>query len=219
MAEPAFDALVGAHRREIQAHCYRMLGSLADAEDAVQEALLRAWKGVDGLTDRRVARAWLYKIATNVCLDRLSQRARAGASEAPARADDPPDPCPASLWEATDPGPEARISARESVALAFMAVLRELSPKQRAVLLLRDVMGWSAGDVARMLNQSVASVNSVLQRAHAQLEVPRRPAPRPPDAEGARALLLRYFQAWEARDARALTSLLREAATLTMPPG
>jgi RNA polymerase sigma-70 factor (ECF subfamily) len=194
-------------RAELEGHCYRMLGSLADAEDATQEAFLRAHRSASGVEDPRAMRAWLYKIATNVCFDRLGRAA--GEPRL--------DPCPARFGELEEPGPEARVSARESIALAFLAALRELSPLQRAVLLLRDVMGWSTAEVADLLEQTVPAISSALQRARAR--VPTRPSvpPEPVDGE-TRALLARYIQAWEARDALALASLLRDDATLTMPP-
>jgi RNA polymerase sigma-70 factor (ECF subfamily) len=199
--------MVRRFRGELQVHCYRMLGSLADAEDATQEALLRAHRSTSGIDDPKATRAWLYKIATNVCLDRLSHQT----------AEPHLDPSPAPFWEHREQGPEARVSTRESIALAFLAALRELSPLQRAVLLLRDVMGWSAAEVAELLEQSVPAVNSALQRARAR--VPARSPAAPESADGeTRALLARYVRAWEARDAFALASLLRDDATLTMPP-
>lgn len=199
--------IVRRFQGELQVHCCRMLGSLADAEDATQEALLRAHRSAAGVDDPRATRAWLYKIATNVCLDRLRRRG----------AEPHLDPCPVPFWEPGEQGPEARVSTRESIALAFLAALRELSPMQRAVLLLRDVMGWPAAEVAELLEQSVPAVNSALQRARAR--VPARTPPPPDAADGAtRTLLARYVQAWEARDAVALASLLRDDATLTMPP-
>ncbi len=211
-AEPekhSFAMLAEPYRRELRAHCYRMLGSIADADDATQDAMLRAFRAAETLESPNAARAWLYQIATNVCLDRLGKRA-AIATEPMS-----PDPVPASFWETTEVGPDARISVRESVALAFMAAIQELTPLQRAVLLLRDVMGWSANEVAELIDQSVASVNSALQRARERCPtVPRRTEIDPAIADQ----LARYVRAWEASDASALTSLLREDAQLTMPP-
>lgn len=207
-----FGALFEPHRRELRAHCYRMLGSLADADDATQDAMLRAFRARDSLDSPKAARAWLYQIATNVCLDRLARR--------PASVDAATivDPCPEALWQETEVGPEARISARQSVALAFMVALQELPPLQRAVLLLRDVLGWSASEVSELLEHSEASVNSALQRARERCpsEPPEAATPLAPSLE---ALLTRYVRAWESGDASALTSLLRDDARLTMPPG
>lgn len=205
--ETDFGALVEAHRRELRAHCYRMLGSLADAEDATQDTMLRAFRAADALESPRTVRAWLYQIATNVCLDRLARR--------PSATEIHVEPCPPAFWESTDAGPEARISARESVALAFMVALHELPPLQRAVLLLRDVMGWSASEVAELLDQSVASVNSALQRARERCPAPIK---RPTLDATMGELLTRYVRAWESRDAGALASLLRDDALITMPP-
>jgi RNA polymerase sigma-70 factor (ECF subfamily) len=185
-----------------------MLGSLADAEDATQDALLRAHRSFSTLGDPKAARAWLYKIATNVCLDRIETR---GAETAEI------DPCPPALWEASDRGPESSVSARESVAIAFLVALRHLSPRERAALLLRDVMGWSAAEVAGLLDQTVVAVNSALQRARERLPTQRLPSSDASDAD-TRALLARYVQAWEARDVASLASLLSDDATLTMPP-
>jgi RNA polymerase sigma-70 factor (ECF subfamily) len=204
--------IVHRFRGELQVHCYRLLGSLPDAEDATQDALLRAHRSASGLDDPKAARAWLYKIATNVCLDHLALEKPATSSASATL-----EPCPAAFWEPIEQGPEARVSARESIALAFLAALRELSPLQRAVLLLRDVMGWSAAEVAELLDQTVAAINSALQRARARVPARTPSPPEPTDAE-TRDLLARYVQAWEARDAIALASLLRDDATLTMPP-
>ena len=207
-----FGALFEPHRRELRAHCYRMLGSLADADDATQDTMLRAFRASGSLESTKAARAWLYQIATNVCLDRLARR--------PAVLDPGAlvDPCPDSIWESTEAGPEARISARESVALAFMVALSELPPLQRAVLLLRDVLGWSASEAASLLDHSEASVNSALQRARERCPAPARARPTSLDPS-IESLLGRYVRAWESGDAGALTSLLRDDARLTMPPG
>lgn len=214
MSEPStadFGATFEPHRREVRAHCYRMLGSIADADDATQDAMLRAFKAAETLQSDKAARAWLYQIATNVCLDRLARRPTTVDAAAIV------DPCPDVMWEATEAGPEARISARESVALAFMVALQELPPRERAVLLLRDVLGWSAAETAELLDASEAAVNSALQRAREKCPAKeRRPRALAPSIED---LLGRYVRAWESGDAGALTSLLREDALLTMPPG
>jgi RNA polymerase sigma-70 factor (ECF subfamily) len=232
--ERAFRALVDDRRREVVVHCYRILGSWHDAEDAVQEALLRAWKALPGFDGRASFRNWLYKIATNVCLTRLEARpARTlGRTEPPSDPRAPlPEPLDDSHWiepapdAALAPGvgpadPEARYTARETVSLAFLAALQLLPPKQRAVLILRDVMGWEASEVAELLETTVVSANSALQRARESLENRYRPTTeaREPIAEEHRSLLRRYLDAWEQGDAAALVSLLRFDATVTMPP-
>jgi RNA polymerase sigma-70 factor (ECF subfamily) len=221
------------HRRELTGYCYRMLGSGFDAEDAVQETMVRAWRGLDRFEGRAALRSWLYRIATNVCLDMLS------ASQRRAR---PMDLGPAStantsvgapLSEATwiDPVPDSRVLpeggdpaelaiARETIRLAFVAALQHLAPRQRAVLILREVLSWSASEVAELLGTTVASVNSALQRARATLAaVNGTPTDtlRAMDKEQL-ALLARYVDAFERYDMDSLTSLLHEDATLSMPP-
>jgi RNA polymerase sigma-70 factor (ECF subfamily) len=222
------------HRVELTAYCYRMLGSAFEAEDAVQETLLRAWRGYDGFEGRASLRSWLYRIATNVCLDmaRSSQRrARPMDLASPATAATPID---AGLPEATwiGPVPDGRVLesggdpaeqavARESVRLAFIAALQRLAPRQRAVLILREVLAWRASETAELLGTSVASVNSALQRARATLSADGAiPAPDParPMDETQRSLLARYVDAFERYDLDALTALLHEDATLSMPP-
>jgi RNA polymerase sigma-70 factor (ECF subfamily) len=225
-------------RRELQLHCYRMLGSLQDAEDLVQETFLRAWRGLDRFEGRTSLRSWLYRIATNACLDALEGRARARRllpdAEGPP-AGRPPEggpaadvawlePYPDAALEGVPdvaPGPEARYEMREAVQLAFVAAIQHLPPRQRAVLLLRDVLGWSAVETARLLDGSAPSVNSALQRARATLR--QRFPDGPPGAapvpdEGQRRLLERYVRTWEAADLDALVALLREDAVLSMPP-
>jgi RNA polymerase sigma-70 factor, ECF subfamily len=224
-----FQHLIQPFRRELAAHCYRLLGSLADAEDQVQETLLSAWRGIDGFEGRSSLRSWLYKIATNGCLDTIRRRPRRGLPMehgAPAEptaallAPDPElpwvDPCPDSLWQATLQTPEATLSARESVQLAFIVALQHLPATQRSVLILREVMGWPAAEVAELLDTSVASVNSALQRARATLDERRAKlgtAPQPDEA-----LLARYVHAWESGDLPALVALLHQDVITTMPP-
>jgi len=220
----SFGALADPHRHELLVHCYRMLGSMDDAEDAVQDTLTRAWLGRDTFVRSISFRAWLYRIATNACLNAIERRARtrhggeAGHAVVPV-----PDDVLAGL-AAWDPGPEARYDARESVSLAFLTVLQVLPPKQRAVLLLRDVLAWRAAEVAELLELSVPAVNSALQRARATVRARfddpagrTRDAP-PPAAPQVRALLDRYVRAWEAADIAGLVRLLRDDAVLAMPP-
>jgi RNA polymerase sigma-70 factor (ECF subfamily) len=238
--ESAFAALFERHRRELQVHCYRLLGSFEDSEDLVQETFLRAWRqranfGSDG---RLEFRAWLYRIATNACLDVLRSRPRRVLPHhvsAPGDAAAPPAP-PADLpWlqpypdrllepiSSPEEEPGAVVVRRETIELAFIAAIQHLSPRQRAVLILRDVLGWSAKDAASLLAVSVAAVNSALQRARATLrerlgerrtEWGRSEEP----SEDERELLRRYVDAHERADIEALATMLREDARLTMPP-
>jgi RNA polymerase sigma-70 factor (ECF subfamily) len=231
MTNDRFDDLVAPYRRELQAHCYRMLGSLADAEDQVQETLLRAWRGIDGFEGRTSVRAWLYKIATNTCIDALRGRlarimpVQLGSPGDPTAPLAPPpdelpwiDPCPPALWEPTTGTPEASYSARESVQLAFVVALQHLPATQRAVLILREIVGWSAAEVAGLLDTTVASVNSALQRARATLDARRgRPAPAALEPD-LRPLLDRYVAAWERSDLDALVALLHDDVVTSMPP-
>ncbi|MEX2420203.1 MAG: sigma-70 family RNA polymerase sigma factor [Actinomycetota bacterium] len=221
------------HRTELTAYTYRMLGSAFEAEDAVQETFLRAWRGFDRFEGRSSLRSWLYSITTNVCLDMLSgSERRARPMElAPAKTADVPLPEP--LAEATWilPIPDGRVlpgggdpaevvESRESIRLAFIAALQHLPPRQRAVLILREVLRWKASEVAELLETSVASVNSALQRARSTLEtidLDDTDALQPKDEEQ-RALLARYVDAFERYDMDSLTSLLREDATWSMPP-
>ena len=224
-----FEALTNPYRRELTVHCYRILGSFEDAEDALQEALVRAWRQLSSLQSPAALRAWLYKIATNVSLNMLA--ARQARSLPPARlpAADPraplPAPSPEALWleplpdeylAGFSPGPEARLETKESVSLAFLTVLQRLPGRQRAVLILRDVLGWQAQEVAELLDASVPAVNSALQRARATLKKHPRPAAGVDQQDA--ALLAEFVQAWEMSDAARLTALLREDAVFSMPP-
>ena len=229
-------ALLEQYRPALTGHCYRMLGSVVDAEDAVQEAMLRAWKGLDRFQEQSSLKTWLYRIATNVCLDTLSatkrQRLRpVEISDTPGVVRDDlvlnerprehwvePIPDAMALPAAQDSDPEERAILRESIHLAFVAALQYLPPRQRAVLLLTQVLNWSAAEVATHLDMSVAAVNSALQRARATLET-RNPAvvPRALSDEQNR-LVARYVEAFERYDVGALTALMHEEATLSMPP-
>jgi RNA polymerase sigma-70 factor (ECF subfamily) len=221
------------HRRELTGYCYRMLGSSFDAEDAVQETLVRAWRGLADFEGRSALRSWLYRIATNVCLDQLSGRKRRAlpmdlsgspwqpvehslAGRRPSTAWIEPVLDRQVLPETDDPAEQA--VAKESVRLAFVAALQHLPPRQRAVLILREVLRWKADEVAELLDSTVASVNSALQRARATLAAAGGvPAPRPLDADD-RELLERYVDAFERYDIDAFVRLLREDATQHMPP-
>jgi RNA polymerase sigma-70 factor, ECF subfamily len=221
------------HRAELTAYAYRMLGSGFEAEDAVQETLLRAWRSLDRFEGRSAMRPWLYRIATNVCLDMLSGRERRARPMdlTPAKGADTPlgEPLAEATWilpvpddrvvpEAGDPADVAE--SRETVRLAFIAALQHLPPKQRAVLILHEVLRWKASEVAELLETSVASVNSALQRARATLENTDVEAISPSDPmdDEQRALLARYVDAFERYDLDSLTSLLQEDATWSMPP-
>ncbi|HZG05926.1 MAG TPA: sigma-70 family RNA polymerase sigma factor [Streptomyces sp.] len=221
------------HRSELTGYCYRMLGSAFEAEDAVQETMVRAWRALDRFEGRSSLRSWLYRIATNVCLDMLGgsqRRARPMDLSSPSGAELPPGPAlPEATW--VEPMPDSRVLpaggdpaetavARESVRLAFVAALQHLPPRQRVVLILREVLSWRASEVAELLDTSVASVNSALQRARATLAAADVTADGSTDAmdEEQRELLARYVRAFEAYDLDALTSVLHEDATLSMPP-
>jgi RNA polymerase sigma-70 factor (ECF subfamily) len=219
---PAFGELE-QHRRELTAYCYRMLGSPFEAEDAVQETLLRAWKSIDRFEGRSELRSWLYRIATNVCLDLLDGRERRarpmdlGPAREPVAAN--LNTLPEVTWIEPLPADPADVAeSRETIRLAFVAALQHLPPRQRAVLILCEVLRWKAAEVAELLETSVASVNSALQRARATLEAsdinPSEPALDEPDRE----LLARYVEAFERYDMEALTSLIHEDATQSMPP-
>nr|WP_211262409.1 sigma-70 family RNA polymerase sigma factor [Nitriliruptor alkaliphilus] len=229
----AVEAALETHRRELTGYCYRMLGGSFDAEDAVQETLVRAWRAADRFEGRSSLRTWLYRIATNVCLDQLDGRQRRArpidlgpASVAPTH---PGPQLPEVTWLEPipdarvlpdDADPAARAVARDTVRLAFVATLQHLPPRQRAVLILREVLRWRASEVAELLDTTVTSVNSALQRARAtiaQHEV-LDSDPHDPLDEQQRALLARYVDAFERYDLDALTALLHEDATQSMPP-
>ena len=229
-------AILEQYRPALTGHCYRMLGSVLDAEDAVQESMLRAWKGLDRFKEESSLKTWLYRIATNVCLDTLSSTERKrlrplDTTDTPAVVDDDlvlrtrpreawvePIPDAAALPAPDASSPEERAILRESIHLAFVAALQHLPPRQRAVLLATQVLNWSAAETAESLGMTVASVNSALQRARATLDA--RPAPTTPaelSAEQSR-LVSRYVEAFERYDVVALGQLLHEDATLSMPP-
>jgi RNA polymerase sigma-70 factor, ECF subfamily len=221
------------YRTELTGYCYRMLGSAFEAEDAVQETLVRAWRGLDRFEGRSALRSWLYRIATNVCLDMATARQRRARPMDLGPASSAETPLPAPLGEATwlEPIPDARVMpaggdpaevalARETIRLAFMAALQHLPPRQRAVLILREVLRWKADEVAELLETTVASVNSALQRARATLaanKIEITEPSRPMDDEK-QQLLARYVDAFERYDMDALTALLHEDATWSMPP-
>jgi len=229
---PAFGELE-QHRRELTAYCYRMLGSPFDADDAVQDTLLRAWRARDRFEGRAAVRSWLYRIATNVCLDMLNARKRRARPMdlGPARPPDGPvgdilpevtwiEPVPDALVVPDDADPAAVADTRETIRLAFIAALQNLPPRQRAVLILCEVLRWKASEVAELLDTSVASVNSALQRARATLEQRDMDADEvAPEVGSADAELLeRYVAAFERYDMEALTDLIRDDAIQSMPP-
>jgi RNA polymerase sigma-70 factor, ECF subfamily len=234
MAATDFAALADPYRPELLAYCYRMLGSVDEAEDQVQETLLRAWRAFDDFEGRSSLRTWLYRIATNTCLRALATRSRRPLpSGLGAPAHDPDgalgtlapevswlQPFPDALVTAGTADPAAIVSGRASMRLALVAALQYLPARQRAVLILRDVLGWRAAEVAELLGVSTAAANSVLQRARAQLAQasPAEDDLREPDNPSDRELLDRYAAAFEAADVTALTALLREDATIEMPP-
>lgn len=215
MTSDAFEQLVRPFRRELAAH-YRMLGSLQDAEDQVQETLLSAWRGIDGFEGRASMRSWLYKIATNRCLDEIRRRPRRGLPSEHGAPRDPlapiepvnellwVEPCPPGLWET--------YAQRESVQLAFIVALQHLPATQRAVLILREVLGWSAAEVAELLDTTVPSVNSALQRARATI------AHKPAVQGDVETIAARYIAAWEAGDIDSLVALLHDDVIVSMPP-
>jgi RNA polymerase sigma-70 factor, ECF subfamily len=231
---PSVEQRLEQHRAELTGYAYRMLGSTFEAEDAVQETMVRAWKSIDRFEGRAALRSWLYRIATNVCLDALNGRQRrarpmdlgpAGSAEGEFNAGVLPEaawlePIPDSRTIAAEADPAELAASRETLRLAFVNALQHLPPRQRAVLILREVLRWQATEVAELLDTSVASVNSALQRARAQLAdndlTPDTPVD--PLDDDQRELLDRYVAAFEQYDMDALTSLLQEDATLSMPP-
>lgn len=228
-------AVLEQYRPALTGHCYRMLGSVLDAEDAVQESMLRAWKGLDRFDSRSSMKTWLYRIATNVCLDTLSSERRrvrpVDTSPSPATVTDDmslpkqpreywvePIPDLAALPAEGEADPEERAILRDSIRLAFVAALQYLPPRQRAVLLLTQVLNWSAAEAAECLEMTVAGVNSALQRARATMEA-RNPSVVPRELSPEQTqLVARYVEAFERYDVDALTARLHEEATLSMPP-
>ena len=231
----AFRELTEPYRRELQVHCYRMLGSFQDAEDALQETLLAAWRGFAGFEGRASLRTWLYRIATNQCLNARRSASRRTAKEWNVPSVQPPEPTrlgevvwlepyPDALLDAIDMpiGPEARYERTESISLAFVTALQVLPPRQLAVLILRDVLGFHAGEVAEMLDSTVESVTSALKRARATLH--RRPTtpdhePAPVSGSPAEdAIVAKFVSAWESADLDALVGLLTDDVFISMPP-
>jgi len=229
----AFEQLVDPYQREILVHCYRILGSFEDAEDMLQETLVRVWKHLNSFEGRSSLRAWLYKIATNTCLDALdSRRVRGLPRELYGRGDPKqplPPPSPETIWVEPFPDelidgqpsiyPEAVYEVRESITLAFIAALQKLPGRQRAALLLHDVMGWTSNETAEVLDLTTIAVNSALQRARETMkQSPQQKAASSRLNEDLFALLKRYVAAWETADSAALIATLREDVALTMPP-
>jgi len=233
----AFRALTEPHRRELQLHCYRMLGSLQDAEDALQDTLLAAWQGLTGFEGRASIRTWLYRIATNRCLDARRATSRRPAKEWDIAGVDPPaptrlgevvwlEPYPDALLDdamGVPLGPEARYEQTESISLAFVTALQTLPPRQLAVLVLRDVLGFPAKEVADMLDSTTESVTSALKRARANLERSRssagahEPAPAT-DSASEQALVAAFVRAYESADLAAIVALLTDDVFMSMPP-
>jgi RNA polymerase sigma-70 factor, ECF subfamily len=236
--EGAFRRLVEPHRGELNAHCYRMLGSLHDAEDAIQETLLRAWRGLQRFEGRSSLRAWLYRIATNVCLNQIERRPKRVLPVDYGPAADPHtgpgEPLVESVWVEPYPddelgledgyaAPEARYERRESVELAFIAALQHLPARQRAALILREVLGFSAKEVAEQLDTTTASVNSALQRARAAVderlpEKSQQATMRSLGDDGLREVVDGYVDAWDRGDIERVVQMLTEDASFSMPP-
>jgi RNA polymerase sigma-70 factor (TIGR02960 family) len=229
----AFAALVEPHRGELQVHCYRMLGSLQDAEDALQETLLSAWLGLDGFEGRSSVRTWLYRIATNRCLNVLRSAGRRPVTAAPLPIQAPePTRMGEALWlqpypdvlldglSDQAPGPEARYESREAISLAFVTAVQLLPPNQRAVLLLRDVLGYRASETARLLGLTEDAVTNALRRARATMESarPSGPPSPPPGGPQERALVDRFVAAFTDLDVDALVALMTDDAWVRMPP-
>jgi RNA polymerase sigma-70 factor (TIGR02960 family) len=233
----AFEELAQPFRRELQVHCYRMLGSFQDAEDALQDTLLSAWQGLGGFQERASLRTWLYRIATNRCLNARRSAGRRKAKEWDVPGVEPPEPTrlgevpwlqpyPDALLEGAidmSPGPEARYEQTESISLAFVTALQLLPPRQLAVLVLRDVLGFHANEVAEMLDSTVESVNSALKRARAGLEMKlpsggeRLPAPAS-DSPSEDAIVAKFVAAYESSDLDSLVALLTDDVFISMPP-
>ncbi len=228
----AFELLVDPYRRQLLVHCYRILGSFEDAEDMLQETLLRVWKRLDTFEGRSPLRAWLYKIATNTSLDALDSRRVRGLPKelyprgnptqllpSPTREVNWVEPIP-DEWIDDQPNiyPEARYEVRESITLAFVAALQKLPGRQRAVLILCDVMGWTSNEAAEILDMTIAAVNSALQRARESLKQADRKTIPTRLNEQLSTLLAQYVAAWETADSAALIAVLREDVALTMPP-
>ena len=230
--QEAFAQLIEPYRKQILVHCYRILGSFEDAEDMLQETLVRVWTRLDSFEGRSSLRAWLYKVATNASLDALDSRRVRGLPKELYASGDPSQPLPPPSQEVNwveplpdewidgqpDIYPEARYEVRESITLAFIAALQKLPGRQRAVLLLCDVMGWSSNEAADILDMTTAAVNSALQRARETLKQTERKTRPSRLNEQLSALLARYVNAWETADAAALIAVLREDVALTMPP-
>jgi RNA polymerase sigma-70 factor (TIGR02960 family) len=233
----AFRELTEPHRRELHAHCYRMLGSLQDAEDAVQDTLLAAWQGLGGFEERASLRTWLYRIATNRCLNALRTASRRPAREWNVPGVEPPEPTRLgeAVWlepypdallasvTGAPPSPEARYEQAESISLAFVAALQALPPRQLAVLILRDVLGFHASEVAGMLDSTVESVTSALKRARATLERRRHTAegrepPPVPGSPAEDAIVAKFTTAYQSADLDALVALLTDDVFMSMPP-
>lgn len=227
----AFRELTEPYRRELQVHCYRMLGSLQDAEDAVQETLLAAWQGLDGFEGRASIRTWLYRIATNRCLNARRSASRRLAKEWDMPAVEPPEPTrfgetpwlepyPDSMLDGSvDVGPEARYAQTESISLAFITALQVLPPRQLAVLILRDVLGFRAAEVAEMLDTTVESVNSALKRARVSMQRPELPTPAPAaGSTSEQALVAEFVRSYESGDVDGLVALLTTDIFVSMPP-
>ena len=233
----AFAELIEPYRRELQMHCYRMLGSFQDAEDALQDTLLAAWQGLAGFEGRASLRTWLYRIATNRCLNALRSASRRPAKEWDIPQVEPPEPSRLGevVWLEPYPdalledaikiplGPEARYRQIEAISLAFVTALQVLPARQRAVLILREVLGYHANEVADMLDSTVESVNSALKRARAGLRhrlppTGAREPPPPQDTRAERALLAQFVGAWESGDVDALVALLTADVSVSMPP-
>ncbi len=227
-----FTDLVEPHRKELLVHCYRMVGSLEEAEDLVQETMLRAWRSRGRFEGRSSLRTWLYKIATNACLDAIEKRAKRTLPQTSSSPSDPRgpiepppqepvwlEPYPDGWLPDVSANPEARYSALESISMAFMVALQVLPARQRAVLVLRDVLDWKASEVARLLETTTSAVNSMLHRARTALAA--RTSPTPPVSQSdnrVKATLAQYVDAWESADIPGLVDLLKDDAILAMPP-